>query len=185
MTASDVVEALRDQNVEVSGGLIGAPPEPADNAFQHTVTTQGRFEDQRQFRYIIVKATDDGRLIQLQDIARIELGAQDYVTNSYLNNAPAVALAIFQRPGTNALAAAEAIQATMRELSADFPPGIAYEVIYNPTEFIAESINEVYKTIFEAVLQPRAAEVTQLRDLINQTVARHERARGAEAIERT
>ncbi|WP_420392934.1 efflux RND transporter permease subunit [Acuticoccus sp.] len=150
MTAADVVEALRDQNVQVSGGLIGAPPEPSDNAFQYTVTTQGRFDDPRAFRYVIVKSTDEGRLVQLQDVARIELGAQDYITNSYLNNRPAVALAIFQRPGTNALAAAEEIRATMDELAADFPPGLAYEIVYNPTEFIAESIDEVYKTILEA-----------------------------------
>ncbi|RAI01730.1 hydrophobe/amphiphile efflux-1 family RND transporter [Acuticoccus sediminis] len=152
MTASDVVEALREQNVQVSGGAIGAPPEPDGNAFQLAVTTQGRFDDARDFRYVIVKATEDGRLIQLQDIARIELGAQDYVTNSYLNNQPAVALAIFQRPGTNALDAAEEIQTTMKELSADFPPGLEYRIVYNPTDYIAESVNEVYKTIFEAML---------------------------------
>ncbi|MEM8665783.1 MAG: efflux RND transporter permease subunit, partial [Pseudomonadota bacterium] len=89
MTASDVVESLRAQNVQVSGGLIGAPPEPTENAFQYTVTTQGRFDEARDFRYVIVKSTDDGRLIRLEDIARVELGAQDYVTNSYLNNQPA------------------------------------------------------------------------------------------------
>ena len=82
-------------------------------AFQYTVTTQGRFDDARDFRYVIVKSTEDGRLITLQDVARIELGARDYVTNSYLNGKPAVALGIFQRPGTNALAAAEEIQATI------------------------------------------------------------------------
>ena len=152
MTAADVVQSLRDQNVQVSGGAIGAPPNEAGNAFQYTVTTQGRFEEARQFRYVIVKATDDGRLVQLQDVARIELGARDYVTNSYLSGKPAVALGIFQRPGTNALLAAEQIIATMERLSADFPPGLKYQIVYNPTEFIAESINEVYKTIFEAVL---------------------------------
>ena len=85
-------------------------------------------------------------------MARIELGAKDYVTNSYLNGKPAVALGIFQRPGTNALAAADEIQETIKRLSADFPNGLAYEIVYNPTEFIAESINEVYKTIVEAIL---------------------------------
>ena len=107
MTSGDVVQALRDQNVQVSGGSIGAPPTNTGTAFQYTVTTQGRFNDARDFRYVIVKSTDDGRLISLQDVARIELGAKDYVTNSYLNGKPAVALAIFQRPGTNALAAAD------------------------------------------------------------------------------
>jgi HAE1 family hydrophobic/amphiphilic exporter-1 len=151
MTAGDVVQSLRDQNVQVSGGSIGAPPNPGNNAFQFAVTTQGRFEDARQFRYVIVKATAEGRLVQLQDVARIELGAKDYVTNSYLNGKPAVALAIFQRPGTNALATANEIKDTMTRLSADFPPGLSYEIVYNPTEFISESISEVYKTIFEAV----------------------------------
>ncbi|RWE14276.1 MAG: efflux RND transporter permease subunit [Mesorhizobium sp.] len=152
MTAGDVVQALRDQNVQVSGGSIGAPPIGDGSAFQYTVTTQGRFEDARDFRYVIVKSTKDGRLISLQDVARIELGARDYVTNSYLNNKAAVALGIFQRPGTNALASAEEIQETIAELSEDFPEGLAYEIIYNPTEFIAESINEVYVTIAEAIL---------------------------------
>jgi HAE1 family hydrophobic/amphiphilic exporter-1 len=152
MTAADVVQALREQNVQVSGGSIGAPPNPGDNAFQYTVTTQGRFEDARQFRYIIVKSTEAGRLIELQDVARIELGAKDYVTNSYLSGKPAVALGIFQRPGTNALASADEIMATMERLKADFPPGLAYQIVYNPTEFISESIDEVYKTIIEAAI---------------------------------
>ena len=152
MTAGDVVQALRDQNVQVSGGSIGAPPIGDGSAFQYTVTTQGRFEEARDFRYVIVKSTEDGRLISLQDVARIELGARDYVTNSYLNNKAAVALGIFQRPGTNALASAEEIQETIAELSKDFPEGLGYEIIYNPTEFIAESINEVYVTIAEAIL---------------------------------
>ena len=152
MTSGDVVQALRDQNVQVSGGSIGAPPTSSGTAFQYTVTTQGRFDDARDFRYVIVKSTDDGRLISLQDVARIELGAKDYVTNSYLNGKPAVALAIFQRPGTNALAAAEEIQDKMKELSRDFPKGLSYDIVYNPTEFVAESIHEVYKTILEAMV---------------------------------
>jgi hydrophobe/amphiphile efflux-1 (HAE1) family protein len=152
MTAGDVVQALREQNVQVSGGSIGAPPSPGDSAFEYTVTTQGRFEDARQFRYVIVKSTEDGRLIELQDVARIELGAREYVTNSYLSGKPAVALGIFQRPGTNALATADEVIATMERLKADFPPGLAYRIVYNPTEFISESISEVYKTIFEAAL---------------------------------
>jgi HAE1 family hydrophobic/amphiphilic exporter-1 len=151
MAASDVVQALRDQNVQVSGGAIGAPPIDRSAAFQYTVTTQGRFEEARDFRYVIVKSTEDGRLIALQDVARIELGARDYVTNSYINGKQAVALGIFQRPGTNALASAAEIQAKMAELARDFPPGLAYQIVYNPTEFISESINEVYKTILEAI----------------------------------
>ncbi|MDQ0322546.1 HAE1 family hydrophobic/amphiphilic exporter-1 [Pararhizobium capsulatum DSM 1112] len=152
MTSGDVVQALRDQNVQVSGGSIGGPPNAGTNAFQYTVTTEGRFSDPRQFRYIIVKATESGRLVQLQDVARIELGAKDYVTNSYLDGKPAVALGIFARPGTNALAAAASIQTNMKRLSEAFPPGLEYRIVYNPTEFISESIDEVYKTILEAAI---------------------------------
>jgi HAE1 family hydrophobic/amphiphilic exporter-1 len=151
LTAGDAVAALREQNVQVSGGALGAPPSPADQAFQLIVTTQGRFDDPRQFRDVIVKTGDDGRLIRLRDIARVELGARDYITNSYLNGKPAVALAIFQRPGTNALKTAKDILATMERLKQDFPAGIAYQVVYNPTEFIAQSIEAVYWTIVEAV----------------------------------
>ena len=100
---------------------IGAPPIDDGAAFQYTVTTQGRFNDPRDFRYVIVKSTEDGRLITLLDVARIELGAKDYVTNSYLNGKPAVALAIFQRPGTNALAAAAEIQDKMKRACPRFP----------------------------------------------------------------
>jgi HAE1 family hydrophobic/amphiphilic exporter-1 len=151
MTAGDVVQALRDQNVQVSGGSIGAPPMNSGTAFEYTVTTQGRFDDARDFRYVIVKSTEEGRLISLQDVARIELGAKDYITNSYLDGKPAVALGIFQRPGSNALASAAEIKAKIAELSQDFPKGLAYDIVYDPTEFIQQSINEVYKTILEAM----------------------------------
>jgi hydrophobe/amphiphile efflux-1 (HAE1) family protein len=151
MTSGDVVQAVQQQNVQVSSGSLGAEPAPSDNAYQLVVKTQGRFDDPRQFRQIIVRSTDDGRLVRVQDVARVELGAQDYVTNSYLNGKPAVALAIFQRPNTNALAAADEIIHRMEELKKNFPPGIDYEIVYNPTEFIAESVNEVYKTLFEAI----------------------------------
>ncbi len=152
MTSSDVVAALRDQNVQVSGGSLGSPPNPGANAFQYTVTTQGRFSDARQFRYVIVKTTAQGRLVELQDVARIELGAKDYVTNSYLSGKTAIALAIFSRPGTNALQASDDIKRTMSEVSKEFPDGLEYRIVYNPTEFIADSISDVYRTIFEAAV---------------------------------
>ena len=152
LAAADVVAALREQNVQVSSGSIGAPPNPGDNAFQYVVTTQGRFATPREFRAVIVKSSEDGRLVRLQDIARIELGAREYVTNSYLNGKPAVALAIFQRPSTNALETAEQVIATMERVKQDFPPGLDYSVVYNPTQFIAESIDAVYETLFEAVV---------------------------------
>ena len=152
ITSGDVVRAVQEQNVQVSGGALGQEPVADGSAFQVTVTTQGRFSDPRQFRNIIVRASADGRLVRLEDVARVELAARDYVTNSYLNGQPAVALAIFQRPGTNALQAAQDIIRRMNELKRDFPTGVDYRIVYNPTEFIAESVSEVYKTLFEAVL---------------------------------
>ena len=125
----------------------------AASAFQYTVTTQGRFDDARDFRYVIVKSTEDGRLISLQDVARIELGAKDYVTNSYLNGKPAVALGIFQRPGTNALAAAEEIQATIKRALAPISrAGSPMRSSTTRPNSSPKSINEVYKTIVEAIL---------------------------------
>ncbi len=152
LSADDVVAALQAENVQVSGGAIGAPPAPTDTAFQLSVTTQGRFSDAKEFREIVVKRGDEGRVIRLRDVARVELGAKQYVTNSYLNGKPAVALAIFQRPGSNALQTASDIIGTMERLKRDFPPGLDYRIVYNPTEFIASSIHEVYKTLGEAVL---------------------------------
>jgi HAE1 family hydrophobic/amphiphilic exporter-1 len=152
LTAGDVVRTLREQNVQVSGGQLGQQPAPADNALQLVVTTQGRFDDERQFRDVIVKSDAEGRIVRLGDVARVELGARDYVTNSYLNGDPAVALVIFQRPGTNALAAADEIKRTMDKLKADFPKGIDYRIVYNPTEFIRDSVDAVYTTIGEAVV---------------------------------
>ena len=152
MTSGDVVRAIQEQNVQVSGGSLGQEPAPKDAAFALTVTTQGRFDDPRQFRQIIVRNTDDGRLVRVQDVARVELGAQDYLTNSYLNGKPAVAMLIFQRPGTNALDTSAKVIAKMDELKKDFPPGLDYTIVYNPTNFIKESIREVYKTLGEAIV---------------------------------
>jgi HAE1 family hydrophobic/amphiphilic exporter-1 len=152
MTSTDVVNALRDQNVQVTGGSLGAPPAGDGNSFQYTVRTDGRFSDARQFRYVIVKTAPDGRLVKLEDVARIELGAQDYVTNSYLNNQTAVALVINARPGTNALETTGQIKSIMAGLSKNFPPGLEYSIVYDPTAFVAESISEVYRTIGEAAV---------------------------------
>jgi HAE1 family hydrophobic/amphiphilic exporter-1 len=152
LTAGDVVAAIREQNIQVSGGTLGAPPNESGAAFEVAVTTQGRLSDPREFAAIIIRATDEGRIVRLGDVARIEIGAKSYSTNSYLNNKGAVALGIFQRPGSNALATADQIIATMETLKKDFPPGLDYRVVYNPTEFIRTSIDEVYRTIFEAIL---------------------------------
>ena len=152
LTAGDVVDALREQNVQVSGGSLGAPPNDSDSAFQVTITTQGRLENPNEFGRVIVNASDDGRVVRVRDVARIEIGARSYVSNSYLNNKSAVALGIFQSPGSNALATADEIIALMDDVAEDFPAGLEYSIVYNPTEFIAASVDAVYETLFEAVL---------------------------------
>src|SRR5215470_14551445 len=140
LTAGDVVAALRAQNVQVASGVLNQPPIPKQGAFQLNVETLGRLIDTRQFANIIVKADPDGMVTRIRDIGTVELGAQDYSANGYLDERTAVPLLIFQRPGSNALATAESLQATMKELSKQFPPGLRYDIIYNPTEFIAESV---------------------------------------------
>ncbi|MGH6930557.1 MAG: efflux RND transporter permease subunit, partial [Dongiaceae bacterium] len=150
LTASEVVAALQAQNVQVAAGVLNQPPVPRPGAFQLNIETLGRLADTRQFSNIVVKTEPDGRVTRVRDIGRVELAAQDYNVNSYLDERQAVALGIFQRPGSNALATAELIQTTMAELGKSFPPGLRYDIVYNPTEFIAQSVDEVIKTIFEA-----------------------------------
>src|SRR4051794_9642582 len=151
LTTTDIVASLQEQNVQVAGGALGGAPSPASNAFQLIVQTQGRFESVRQFQDVIVKSSG-GRLVRVGDLARVELGARDYTTNSYLDGKPAIGIGVFQRPGTNALDAADAVMAKMKQLQAQFPKGLEYRIAYNPTEFIAESVREVYKTLFEAIV---------------------------------
>ena len=152
LAAGDVIEALQAQNVQVPGGALGQPPAPAGTTKQITVTTQGRFQTAEQFRDVIVRATPDGRLLRLRDIARVELGAQQYSTNSYLDGRETVGIGIQQRPGTNALSAAAGVQTEMERLKASFPPGLQYQIAYNPTQFVAASIEAVEHTIYEAIL---------------------------------
>ena len=151
LTAGDVVLALQAQNVQVAGGVLDQPPMPKQGAFQFAVQTLGRLANPEEFANIVVKQAA-GAVVRLKDVARIELAAQDYTSNSYLDRDPAVALAIFQRPGSNALATAKTIIATMDQLATRFPSGIARAIVYNPTEFIQESVNAVIETIGEAVI---------------------------------
>ncbi len=152
MAASDVVQALREQNVQVAAGVIGQPPVPQGNAYQLSVNTLGRLTQEEQFGDIVVKTGDDGRITRLRDVARIELGARDYSVNSYLDGEPAQGIGIFQLPGSNALETAQSVRQTMAELSKEFPPGLEYRIIYDPTIFIQESINEVFHTLFIAFI---------------------------------
>ncbi|SFI13741.1 efflux RND transporter permease subunit [Albimonas pacifica] len=150
LTAGDVVAALREQNVQVSGGSLGGPPNQTGSDFEVAVTAKGRLSEPKEFEQVIVRATDDGRFIRVRDVARVEIGARSYVSNAYLDNKPAVALGIFQRPGSNALETAAAIRSVMEEAAKDFPLGLEYEVVYDPTRFIDASVEAVYHTIFEA-----------------------------------
>ncbi len=152
LTAGEVIAAIRAANVQVAAGAINQPPANTVGAFQLSVQTQGRLTDVDEFGALVVRADPDGSYIRLRDIARVELGSQDYNLNSLLNNKPATALGIFQRPGSNALATSTAIQNTMEQLKKDFPTGLDYSVVYNPTNFIAESVDEVIKTLLEAVV---------------------------------
>ena len=151
LTATDVILALQGQNVQVASGVLDQPPVPKQGAFQIAVQTLGRLANPDEFYNIVVKQTPNA-VVRLRDVARIELAAQDYSSNSYLDRDPAVALGIFQRPGSNALATAKNIIDTMNQLSATFPTGIKHAIVYNPTEFIQQSVNAVTETILEAVL---------------------------------
>src|SRR6202522_3342163 len=151
LTAGDVLTAIRSQNLQIAGGQLAGPP-IADRAFQPNLTFTGRLKDIQQFEDILAQARSDRRTVRLRDVARVELGALDYTTNSFLLRKTAVALLVTQRPGSNALATAKNISNTMVKLKADFPKGLDYNIGYNPTEFIAQSVREVIKTIYEAMV---------------------------------
>ena len=150
MTSDDVVAALREQNVQVAAGRIGQPPVPKGVVFDYPVSTLGRLLDKDQFNDIIIKTGEYGAITRLRDIGWAELGAKNYDVNSYLDGKPSVTIALFQLPGSNALATADAIKAKMEELAKAFPKDIEYKIVYDTTVFIDESIHEVYKTLFEA-----------------------------------
>src|ERR1700751_3865811 len=151
MTAGDVIAAIRAQNLQITGGQIAGPP-ISDRAFQPNLTFTGRLKDVAQFEDIVVKAGEDGRTTRLRDVARVELGALDYSTNSFELRKTAVAMLVTQRPGSNALATAKGISNTMAKLKASFPKGLDFDIGYNPTEFIRQSISELIKTIYEAMV---------------------------------
>jgi HAE1 family hydrophobic/amphiphilic exporter-1 len=152
LTASDVVAALRAANVQVASGAINQPPATSPGGFQVAVQTLGRLKSPDQFSDIIVATDADGRVTRVRDIARVELGADTYTTNAYLDGKVATAIGIFQRPGSNALATAAAVMKTMDDLAKSFPSGLAYRVAYNTTEFVQQSVDEVIRTLFEAVV---------------------------------
>ncbi|MFN0305037.1 MAG: efflux RND transporter permease subunit [Burkholderiales bacterium] len=152
MTATDVVRAIREQNVQVAAGVVGAPPVNKGVDIQLSINAAGRLSTEEEFREIIVKAAPDGTLTRLKDIARVELGAKEYGLRSLLNNKPAVAIAIFQAPGSNAIALSNNVRDKMAELKRMFPESMDFSIVYDPTVFVRDSIKEVIITLFEAIL---------------------------------
>jgi len=151
LTASDVVNAVREQNIQVAAGTIGAPPSPPGVDFQLSVSAAGRLVSEEEFGDIIIKADPDGSVTRLKDVARIELGASDYALRSLLNNKDAVAVVIFQAPGSNAIELSNQVRAKMEELKKNFPEGVSHEIIYDPTVFVRDSIKAVIITLLEAI----------------------------------
>ena len=152
LTATDVVTAIREQNRQVAAGALGAPPAPNATAFQLSVNTQGRLVSEEEFENIIIRSGDNGEITRLKDIARVELGSSQYALRSLLNNQPAVAIPIFQRPGSNAIEISNEVRDKMAELKKNFPEGMDFSIVYDPTIFVRGSIEAVVHTLFEALI---------------------------------
>jgi len=152
MTAGEVVAALRAQNVQIASGTLNTLPSGNQSAFEINIQTQGKLVTPEQFENVIIKSNEGGRLVRLKDIGRVELGAQNYATTGYLGKNPAIAMPVFQQPGGNALETSAEIEARMEELAKSFPKDLEYKIAYNPTKFIQKSVDEVYHTIFEAII---------------------------------
>jgi hydrophobe/amphiphile efflux-1 (HAE1) family protein len=151
LTGADVVAALQGQNVQVASGVLNAPPMPDQRAFQIAVQTQGRLSDPAEFANIVIKDTPNA-IVRLKDVARVEVNGLDYSSNFYRDRDPSVGIALFQQPGSNALATADAVEATMKKIAESFPADMEYGILYNPTQFIRESVNAVQETMFEAII---------------------------------
>lgn len=147
----EVVSAIESQNAQFAPGQFGKEPISAQ-AFMHTITTKGLFTSKEEFENIIIRANPDGSTLRLKDIARVELGAQDYLTDNYYNNIPSVPLRITLQPGANMLEVADSVQKTMQSLAQKFPEGMRYSNPFRPTEFVTASIHEVLKTFIEAIV---------------------------------
>ncbi|MDQ0996288.1 hydrophobe/amphiphile efflux-1 (HAE1) family protein [Phyllobacterium ifriqiyense] len=152
LTAGEVVAALRAQNVQVAAGVVNQPPTPTESAFQLNVEALGRLSEPAQFEDIIVRTDADGRVTRVRDIARVELTAQTYRAGARFDGRPSQPVLVYQQPGSNALETAERVIAEMGRLGQRLPAGVAYEIPFNPTQFIQESVDEVYKTLAEAVI---------------------------------
>ncbi len=151
LTSTEVVAALQEQNVQVAAGQIGAPPTPTGQNFQYTVSTLGRLVDVSQFENVIVKVGEAGQLVRVRDIARVELGSQDYSWYAQLDDAPASILGIYQLPGANAVEVADGVRTLMEDLSVRFPEGLVYSTPYDSTDYIRESVRQVVVTLLQAL----------------------------------
>ena len=153
LTATDVVQSIREQNVQVAAGVLGAPPtNTGSTAFQLLVNTQGRLTTEEEFGNIIVRAAKDGQITRIRDLGRVELGSSTYALRSLLDNKPAAAIPISQRPGSNALLTSQQVRDTMERLKKSFPEGVDYKIAYDPTVFVRESIQAVGHTFIEALI---------------------------------
>jgi multidrug efflux pump len=152
LSPGDVVREIRAQNVQAAAGVVGASPSVPGLDYQLSINAQGRLENEEEFGEIIVKTGENGQVTRLRDIARIELGAAEYALRSLLDNKPAVAIGIFQAPGSNALAISDNVRNVMAELQRNMPDGVDYQIVYDPTQFIRASIEAVVVTLLEAVV---------------------------------
>jgi multidrug efflux pump len=152
LAPADVAEAIREQNLQVAAGVLAQQPVAHATAFELTITTQGRLVETKEFENIIVAHGANGQLVRLRDVARVELGADTYGLRSLLNNKSATAMPIIQTPGSNALEVSNLVRAKMAELAKAFPAGVRYEIVYDPTDFIRESIRAVIETLVDAII---------------------------------
>ena len=151
LTAMDVVNALRAQNQQVAAGSLGAQPASTDSQFQILLNVKGRLNSIEEFQQVIIKVGEQGQLTRLSDVARVDLGQNTYSLRAELDNQPALAMPIFQRPGSNAIELSDQVRETMARLSKDFPAGVEYDIVYDPTVFVRGSIDAVIKTLLEAI----------------------------------
>src|SRR5258706_11586269 len=152
LTATDVVRAIREQNLQVAAGVLGAPPAPSATTFQLSINAQGRLTSEEEVGDIVVRAAPDGQITRIRDVGRVQIGADRYSMRSLLDNKNAVAIGIFQGPGTTAIQASNDVRATMERLKKSFPAGVDYSIVYDPTIFVRHSIAAVVETLFEAIL---------------------------------
>ncbi|MGO4259685.1 efflux RND transporter permease subunit [Lysobacter sp. TAB13] len=152
LSAGDVVRAIREQNVQVSAGQLGAEPMPGANEFLIPINSQGRLQSEAEFEQIVIKSGEGGEIVRLADVARVELDAGDYTMRAQLDNVDAVAIGIFESPGANSIALSDAVRERMAQLAKRFPPGLEYRIVYDPTVFVRDSIKAVVTTLGEAVL---------------------------------